>query len=353
MKAVVLTILGAAYSSVWAQPPSPTPTPATLTPATAFNLGKSDGAAGTATVTGSINSTSAATNVDSYSTTNSNSSYFSGGNGNPRTFGAVRVTDCATTVYPDARNQAECAGINQVAGDRSRRPVTPMTPSDPMLVRGKVIVNDPVSVAGAFTSGYSACTTQNVTTPPVYQTEFCTQERSLQTQTCTKLLTVNIVLTPSCTPGTWYGGYMIGIPIDGWFNRVDALCNPDRTDGMIQLRFTPVGLHGVCYAGSLNAPMAPFAVTTTLGYRGAGANLTTAHNYKGSCTVTNWIAYEPGYTQGCVSEVCSYTFRIIDSRWGNLAVGGTPGLRPPGNIHTEVDVWDTAACDILQARTLP
>lgn len=356
MKTVMLVILGVASSAAWSQPPTPaaapTPTPTTLTPAAAFNLGKSDGAAGTATVKGVINSTSAATNVDSYSTTNTNSSYFNAGNGNPRTFGSLRVTQCATTVYPDARNQAECAGVNQIAGDRASRPITPMTPSDPMLAIGKIIVNDPVSVAGAFTSGYTACSTQNVTTPPVYKTEICLQERSLQTQTCTKLLTVNIVITQSCTPGAWYGGFMIGIPNYGWLNQLDAFCDPDRTDGMIQLRFTPVGLHGACTVNSINVPKTPFTVTDALGFGGANADLTTSHNWKGSCTVTNWIGYEPGYTHGCVNNVCSYTFRIIDSRWGNNSVGGTPGLPPPGNIYTELDVWDTAACDILEARTL-
>ena len=118
-----------------------------------------------------INSTSASTNVDAYSTTNANSSYFSNGNGDPRTPGAAQVSTCANTTFADPKVQAECTAINQIAGDRSVRPLTPLTPADPMLVLGRATATDPVSVAGAFAASYSGCSTQTVTTPPIYETD--------------------------------------------------------------------------------------------------------------------------------------------------------------------------------------
>ena len=50
--------------------------PPPMTPTDAFNQGMTDGATGAAAVSADINSTSASTNVDAYSTTNANSSYF-------------------------------------------------------------------------------------------------------------------------------------------------------------------------------------------------------------------------------------------------------------------------------------
>ena len=192
--------------------------PAPMTPADAFNQGMTDGATGAAAVSADINSTSASTNVDAYSTTNANSSYFSNGNGDPRTPGAAQVSTCATTTFADPKVQAECTAINQIAGDRSVRPLTPLTPADPMLVLGRATATDPVSVAGAFAASYTGCSTQTVTTPPIYETDLCTEAKSLQPQTCTKTLTVTVTVSDSCTPGTWYGAQAISVSAanGGW-----------------------------------------------------------------------------------------------------------------------------------------
>lgn len=384
------------HAGVLAAPP--------MTPADAFALGKADGSAGAAGVAGQATSANAAANVPDYSTTNANSSYFGGGNGNPRTFGSARVLDCATTSYTNPRQQAECTAINQIAGDRTNRPITPIAPTDPTIATGRAIANNPAAVAGSFTSGYSACTTQTVTTPPVYETELCVHEKKIEPVSCQKTLTVTVTTTESCVPNTWYGGFVLGIPGYGWTNQVDVYCDMNRNDGMLALRFTPTGLHGACAVGNLDVPKAPFTVSdrvewgqvcsaptriyvTSWWQDGNGVNvtydadgnivpvsfdtngtyyeqqncrtgvangeLTSIHHYKGTCNVTNYIGYEPGYTQGCVGDVCTYTFRMIDSRWGNQAVNAAGPFTPPKIVATETDIWDTAACDILQSRTLP
>jgi hypothetical protein len=133
---------------------------AAMTPTDAFALGKQDGSTGASAVGSVINSTSASTQVDAYSTTNSNSSYFAAGNGDPRTPGSARVADCLTTVYTDPKAQAECTAIKQIEGDRTNRPVTPITPADPILVKGRATAADPTSIAGAFDDSFSACSTR-------------------------------------------------------------------------------------------------------------------------------------------------------------------------------------------------
>ena len=92
-------------------------------------------------------------------------------------------------------------------------------------------------------------------------------------------------------------------------------------------------------------------MTVDLGY--INYEVKAAHNYKGSCTVTNYIGYAPGYTQGCSNGVCTYTFSFYDNRWGDYGFGNTGALPVPAIIHTENDAWDTAACSLLDARTLP
>jgi len=215
-------------ASAWAAQP--------MTPADAFALGKSDGAAGGTDVAGQITGANATANVPGYTTTNVNSGYFAGGNGNPRTFGSARVLDCASTVYTQPEQQAECTAINQIAGDRSARPITPIASTDPTIATGRSIANNPEAVAGSFTSGYSACTTQTVTTPPVYETEICIHEKKIEPVSCQKTLTVTVQLQ-QCNAGDVLYTYST---YKG--DTIRVICDPDPSKLRITGNFT-----GWCY----------------------------------------------------------------------------------------------------------
>jgi hypothetical protein len=357
--------------------------PPPMTPADAFNQGMTDGATGAAAVSGVINSTSASTNVDAYSTTNANSSYFSNGNGDPRTPGAAQVSTCATTTFANPKVQAECTAINQIAGDRSVRPITPLTPADPMLVLGRATATDPVSVAGAFAAGYTGCTTQTVTTPPIYETDLCTEAKSLQPQTCAKTLSVTVNVQ-NCNPGDVLYSYSTYKA-----DTIKLICDPDPSKIRVTGNFT-----GWCYSEYVQFQHVAFVSvdsTPTVVQQGMVAY------YQDRTTCTKWIAdfciawkYKPHgpiatmlpdqtpnnvlfgsyYRRGCMlelkpstcdlaNETCTFNLEFInqynwdDSYYPDIIVDlTTPPIQTPQH-HDVTDSWDTAACSILDARTLP
>lgn len=392
MRIPVLAILVMLNAGVLAAPP--------MTPSDAFSLGMGDGSSGAASVAAGITSGNAAANVPDYSTTNANSSYFGGGNGNPRTFGSARVLDCASTVYPDPRNQAECAAVNQIAGDRNSRPVTPFSPTDPMLTTGKSIANDPTTVAGAFTSGYSACSTQTVTTPPVYETEYCVYEKKIEPVQCQKTLTVQVDIR-QCNPGDVLYSYST---YKG--DTISFICDPDPS----KLRITG-NLNGWCYwdyrgfthlafvsveatprilqKGGISyytSPVCNSYVMTTDEY----GNLVPVDNDSdGQPDCASWgsvvngpissmrpdqtpndVLFGSYYRRGCMlefkpsscdlaAETCTYNLKFINQyNWDDnyypdiIADLATPSMKTP-QYHAETDIWDTAACDILNSRTAP
>ena len=138
---------------------------ADMTPAQAFDAGKAFGQSGSgaAAVKGAISGSAAADQVPQYGTSNANSAYYGGGDGDPRTPGSARVSECATTLYADPRQQVECDAINDLANNRSTRPPLTIAPNDPILVQGAAIKADPSAVAGAFGGAYGACSTTTVT----------------------------------------------------------------------------------------------------------------------------------------------------------------------------------------------
>jgi hypothetical protein len=240
--------------------------------------------------------------------------------------------------------------------------------TDPLVVKRNTVSGDAETYLGSLivNGAYAGCAEKTVKDPDKYQTETCNQYLTAGEESCNEILTVSITTSESCVPGTWYGGYSLGIPVYGWVNQVDIYCDMNRSDGMLRLRFTPIGLHGVCSIGYLDVPKSPFTVADSVGWGVIGQTcdgdgncsdsygpvnyeLTSIHNWKGACTVTNYIGYEPGYAQGCVGDTCNFTFRALDSRWGNQAVATGGPFTPPKIIVTETDSWDNQ-CTALEAR---
>jgi hypothetical protein len=138
---------------------------ADMTPAQAFDAGKAFGQSpqGAAAVKGAISGANAADQVPHHDTAHAHSSYYGGGDGDPRTPGGARVSECASVTYADAKQQAECDAINDLANNRSARPPLAIVPADPILVKGAAVKADPAAVAGAFGGAYGECKTTTVT----------------------------------------------------------------------------------------------------------------------------------------------------------------------------------------------
>ena len=332
---------------------------ADMTPAQAFDAGKAFGQSpqGAAAVKGAISGAGATDSVPHYGTTHAHSAHYGGGEGDPRTPGGARVTECATAHYADARQQTECDAINDLTNNRAARPPLAIVPADPILVKGAAVKADPASVAGTFGGAYGECKTTTVTRPAVYEEELCNEFKSVGEEVCQKTLTVIVTVNETCTPGTWYA---VG---SGLFTLIDAYCEPDRMDGKLQLRFTPNGLHGVCQYGYVTLPKAPFQIVagqdfwfewicdeySCPGYVKHNLLTTAINHWKGACTVPVDIGYGVG-THGCMGGTCTYIFEYQDYRWGHHWVLPTSPFPEARRIVTEADSWDNP-CVLLEART--
>jgi hypothetical protein len=123
---VILTIFLAAVAPAWAD--------MDMTPAQAFDAGKTFGQSGSgaAAVKGAISGTTPPTRCPTTDTEPRPFQLLRGGDGDPRTPGGARVSECASVTYADAKQQVECDAINDLANNRSpgrRWPSSPPTPS--------------------------------------------------------------------------------------------------------------------------------------------------------------------------------------------------------------------------------
>lgn len=100
--------------------------------------------------------------------------------------GGNRVTECATTGLnsSDPKDQQHCEAVNAIQDVHSNKPTNIISPTDSLIVKGKVITSDPEAVAGIMNSTYSGCTTTTLTTPGATVVQTCNDYGQLETQTC-------------------------------------------------------------------------------------------------------------------------------------------------------------------------
>ena len=350
-----------------------------MTATDAFNEGNTFGKANIGTAKAKISTSTASDankGVPNYTASDPASSYYMGGTGSltaPATAGVTGCTSTPGTSDPDPHTHGKCEGVRMLMNDPGKKNVAfPLNKkTDPLVIKRNSVAGDADTYLGSLivSGAYAGCAAKTVKDPDKYETETCNQYLAPEpNQTCNEVLNVTLTITESCVPGSWYGGFLVGSPpAAGHFQRVHAYCDMNRSDGMIRLRFTPEGLHGACTVGYLDVPKAPFTVSDYVGWGVTGTScdgdgncsedygpvnyeLTNVHHWKGSCTVTNYIGFEPGYIQGCSGGTCSYTFRQTDSRWANIYA---PMVAAPFNepklIITETDNWDNQ-CAALEAR---
>ena len=199
LAALVLTLASNAAGAVGGVVMPPNLTPAQ---AQAFTQGAStfseSGAAPSV-----LNSTQATTVVPSYATTNSLSSYYSGGNGQMTAPGAAMVSSCQGYTSNNQTSQQQCNAVNFISGQQPGNNTGgfTMNAQDPLVATGTAIANNPTSVVGSLSGTYSGCTTTSGTAPATYQTQTCTENAIQQNQTCQDVLNVTIQTQQVCTAG--------------------------------------------------------------------------------------------------------------------------------------------------------
>lgn len=148
-----------------------------MTAADAFAAGKSSGdQAAVQSAFGSITSAKGAEIIPGYSSsTPPQSSYWSPSAliGPVLSGGVAKIAECDGPASSDPKIKNHCEAVQALAKQPSLRPPNLITSSDPLIVKGDAITNNPESIAGAITGIYSACTTKTVSLGKEKQTETC------------------------------------------------------------------------------------------------------------------------------------------------------------------------------------
>lgn len=392
--------------------------------ADAFTAGATYGTDNASVTSGKINSTNATNLIPGYTGTAPTSAdgldatgLYGGGKNNLLVPGVDRNTTClAMTGNADQKEQAACDAV-KVMNDTNPNPYS-FAKADPLLSRATSVYADPATVLAdkgmSIPISETACTTEVVNIPPETRTEVCqeylteapvtcsltrvvevdkdylyqctTATSKISTYPCSKTLTVTVTIDQTCVPTTWvnagsvYAGY------------VEYYCDPTRADGKIQLRFTPSGLHGVCQIGYADLPKTPFIVPTQVNpyweyppccsdcfctqiYHTNPAIAHYVNHWKGACTVGAAVTYLANAQQGCVGDVCNYSFRVYEMgagstatpvadyyntaaydvavqwgpRWGNIQNNTISGPSPRRTVVTS-DSWDNQ-CFALESKS--
>lgn len=150
---------------------------APMTAADAFAAGKSSGdQAAVKSAFDSVTSAKGSEIIPGYSaSTPPQSSYWSPSAliGPVLSGGVAKIAECDGPASSDPKIKNHCEAVQAIARQPSLRPPGLITPSDPLIVKGDAIANNPEAIAGAITGIYSACTTKTVSLGKEKQTETC------------------------------------------------------------------------------------------------------------------------------------------------------------------------------------
>src|SRR5688572_20346358 len=138
----------------------------------AFSEGSQFGRSGNAAARGRINSGTASTTIPGFTSTAPAAGHFGGpGLG---TAGAATLAECADAASRGGGSgDPACAAVTFSQTNPARRPNFTIAPNDPLLTRSRAINADPGSIAGSLAGTYSACSSQTITTPDVFDTRTC------------------------------------------------------------------------------------------------------------------------------------------------------------------------------------
>jgi len=159
-----------------------------MTAADAFAAGKSSGdQAAVKSAFDSVTSAKGSEIIPGYSaSTPPQSSYWSPSAliGPVLSGGAAKIAECDGPASSDPKIKNHCEAVQALAKQPSLRPPNLITVSDPLIVKGDAITNNPEAIAGAITGIYSACTTKTVSLGKEKQTETCEDYATTGSATC-------------------------------------------------------------------------------------------------------------------------------------------------------------------------
>lgn len=172
--------------------------------------------------------------------------------------------------------------------------------NDPMFQNSDAIAADPVSVVGQIDQTYSGCETIDSTgdCTPTFSEVMCDETLKTEDFVCNKTLDVQVQRNEffSCNAGQWYSVSTTGLPEAGSANAnlyVEALCEPTRTDGLIQVRVRVDWFRGDCTDAS---------VTGTISKSGGSISLVDGYTQGGGCNLYVVVA---SVNSNCTGTTCT------------------------------------------------
>lgn len=301
----------------------------------AFTEGTQFGRSGNAAARSRIDTGTASATVPGFTSTAPATSYFGGPGLGPGA--AAAIADCTT---PEQTGNPACQAVNFSQTNPGQRPSFVIAPNNPLLTKAKSITADPAAIAGNIAGTYSACTTQTVTAPDIFETRVCNEYRTLDRQTCDKALNVSVIDNGlNCS----YGSYLTPNPrimLIRPFVFVGAICADD-------IRF--MWIYGYSECNGTNAAISVPTIVPTDAPTRMIVNLGCGGRYylTGSCPNGN-CAYSVGLPDvewecinPCGDECCEY--QIADYPLAGFA------FQRPKRTYTITDSWNNQ-CATYEAR---
>lgn len=303
--------------------------------ADAFTEGAQFGRSGNTAARSRIDTETASATVPGYTSSAPATSYF----GSPGLGAGATATinDCTT---PDQMENPACQAVNFSQTNPGQRPSFVIAPNNPLLTKAKSITADPAAIAGNIAGTYSACTTQTVIAPDIFETRVCNEYRTLEQQTCDKTLNVSVVDNGlNCS----YGSYLTPNPrimLIRPFVFVGAICADD-------IRF--MWIYGFSECNGTNAAISVPTIVPTEAPTRMIVNLGCGGRYylTGSCPSGN-CAYTVGLPDvettcinPCGDECCGY--QLEDYPLVGFA------FQRPQRTYTITDSWNNQ-CATYEAR---
>ena len=320
LRRALLFVVLSASSSAWAGSMSE-----------AFSEGGELGRSGNTQARQQVTGEAASSTVPNYTTNPPEAALY--GSGDLNTAAGAAINNCARapgqgSSYAD---QA-CNATNFSQTNPGQRPTFTISPNDPIVARSQAVANDPQAIAGNIAGTYSSCTTQTATSPDIFETLVCNQYRTMETQTCSKILTVTAFQTPGCSPGQ----FLTRVTADPCPGCIDYLVY-DFTCGAgnyLMHAFTILKSNGATYMdfGSQYVP---------------GTLNTYIPQTQGPSRVDGWFCYVTYYSQSCSGANCSIGAWFYNPCQGTSYYGVSSFVMPTTVAFR--DSWDNQ-CATLEAR---
>ena len=296
----------------------------------AFSQGSALGRSGNTRARQQVTSEAASSTVPNYTTSPPEAALY--GSGDLNAPAGAAISNCALKGEGSSYADQACNATNFSQTNPGQRPTFTIGPNDPLVTRSQAIANDPQAIAGNIAGTYSSCTTQTVTSPDIFETRVCNQYRTLEAQTCNKILTVTPFQTPGCSPGQ----FLTRVTADPCPGCIDYLAYDFSCGAGNYLMhvFTIAKSNGAVFM-DLGSQYVPGTLDTSI------------PQTPGPSRMDGWFCYQTYYSQSCSGANCSIGAWFYNPCQGTSYFGANSFAMPTTVAFK--DSWDNQ-CLSLEAR---